>query len=95
MRYCSSNYGNANKPLKGEPNCANGWLSNILWLTWADGKGDAHDIAVCARISSIYADAPLFTISMFWLDPSRFKLIFGTPLDFSTDALAHLTSKTI
>ncbi len=27
---------------------------------------------------------------MSWLAPSRFKLIFRTPLDFSTDALALL-----
>jgi hypothetical protein len=55
-----------------------------------DGKDDAHAIADCARISSIYAGAPSSIICMSWPAPDRFKLIFKTLLDFSTDALVLL-----
>ena len=44
-------------------------------------QGRRARIADCARISSIYAGAPLSTICMSWPAPSRFKLIFKTLLE--------------
>src|SRR6266566_7877502 len=50
-----------------------------------DGKGDALGIAECARISSICAGAPWFTICTSWLVP----LISRMPPDFLTGALGE------
>ena len=57
-----------------------------------DGKDDVLAIADCARISSIYAGAPLSTICTSWPVSSRFKLSFRTLRDFSTDALGAITT---
>ena len=74
---------NASRRQKDEPNCANGWRLSIPSRMSVNGKDDAHAIEDCAKISSICADALSSTICTSWLVPSRFRLIFRMPLDFS------------
>src|SRR5438874_10242840 len=87
MKLCSSSYANASKPRKAEPNCANGSPWSILSPMLVAGKGDAPVIVGSARISSICAAVPSFTICTSWLVPSKLSLSFKPSLDFLTDAL--------
>jgi hypothetical protein len=57
----------------------------------AGGKADGRAIGAHVRISSIYAAAPLFTISMCWLVLSYFKPMFRKLRDFLTGSLDGFT----